>query len=523
MVLKITHCIDVTGKVIKIGQFFTSEENGVYRTIECLGDGYKAKKLVHTYAKCTLPTGDKVTEGHLYVTHLDPEKKRSQLQSGEIMSCVRMGNEVQLQCTGCVTLNGKQIGLTGYIQVDNQWTQCRRYKDGCRLINVTHDYVDCKFEDMWHDNKEYFNSTNGVSFYYCNHGVISKQGCFIGDKYAIVGEVVYINSKPVLCDLTNKYTEFGNLTGCTLENGNFKKFSENWRDGGTMKRCTFTFGPEGINASVIQSYACIHNGEVVSLNQIVEEKDGTYWKCASIGEDSIKMRELSSSELEEYLHKKSWRLSLMEYYAIGSHHNRDSNSKEKDTKSTKIDAESLKNISNKREQQEILSADLMPVSEISTKQVASTNEVVTSTSSSQQVPTTKQYVEEDIEMGLSLGAPLECTDLLPYCSRLVGFCQMDKFHLHITATNDTENMAKLDEFFRKLHSSRESEEIPKTEHISAKNCASQAIPPKKQLELLVEVICPKTCQRCKSMEYEERLITYLEEAWMCENQNKQNK
>ena len=78
----------------------------------------------------------------------------------------------------------------------------------------------------------------------------------------------------------------------------------------------------------------------------------------------------------------------MEYYAIGSHHNRNSTSKEKDTEITKIDDESLKPKSNKKEQQEILSADLKPVSEISSKQVASTIEVVTSTSSTQQVPTT---------------------------------------------------------------------------------------------------------------------------------------
>lgn len=40
---------------------------------------------------------------------------------------------------GCVTNTGEHVGISNYHHISNQWTQCRRFHDGCRLINVTND------------------------------------------------------------------------------------------------------------------------------------------------------------------------------------------------------------------------------------------------------------------------------------------------------------------------------------------------------------------------------------------------
>ena len=89
--------------------------------------------------KCTLPSGEKVTEGNFQVEPLSSNMpSKPFLQKGEIISCIRNGKEVSLKCTGCVTEHTSiHVGVAGYVEVNGQWTQCRRTSDGCRLINVT--------------------------------------------------------------------------------------------------------------------------------------------------------------------------------------------------------------------------------------------------------------------------------------------------------------------------------------------------------------------------------------------------
>uniref|UniRef100_A0A914PFZ3 Abnormal cell migration protein 18-like fibronectin type I domain-containing protein n=1 Tax=Panagrolaimus davidi TaxID=227884 RepID=A0A914PFZ3_9BILA len=142
LVLKVINCIDSTGTEVEIGSFFTTEdENGNHQTTECLGDYFKAKKTVLQWTKCTLPSGIKVTEGNFHVVPLSSKNSSTNkppLQKGEIVSCIRNGKEVGLKCTGCVSeYTSVHVGISGYVEIKGQWTQCRRTKDGCRLINVT--------------------------------------------------------------------------------------------------------------------------------------------------------------------------------------------------------------------------------------------------------------------------------------------------------------------------------------------------------------------------------------------------
>jgi len=102
--------------------------------------------VVHKWTKCTLPNGKRLIEGNFVTEDVKADELKSALQKSEIVSCGRDGQEVLLKCTGCVTSNGVHVGITGYANVGGQWTQCRKFKEGCRLINVT---TDCECGVGW--------------------------------------------------------------------------------------------------------------------------------------------------------------------------------------------------------------------------------------------------------------------------------------------------------------------------------------------------------------------------------------
>uniref|UniRef100_A0A915DB28 Abnormal cell migration protein 18-like fibronectin type I domain-containing protein n=1 Tax=Ditylenchus dipsaci TaxID=166011 RepID=A0A915DB28_9BILA len=308
VILKITHCVDNAGQLVKIGDFFSQKgENGEHVSVECAGDELKAKKIVHKWTKCTLSNGRKLIEGNFVTDDVHKESLKSVLQKSEIISCVRDNADVALKCTGCVTSTGVHLGVTNYVNVAGQWTQCRKYKEGCRLINVTSDYVDCQFEGKNIGNGNYFQSKSGLSSFYCNHGVVTKQGCLLSGNLILVGDVRYLNDRPFL------------LIGCDLPDGKFKRFLDTWRDGSVMKRCSWLATVDGITQSQIVPFACVDGKETVPLNKIVQKTNGDYQKCAHSDENDLvlEMRSPTPEELDDHLKKKTTKLNLVEYYGIG--------------------------------------------------------------------------------------------------------------------------------------------------------------------------------------------------------------
>lgn len=57
-----------------------------------------------------------------------------------------------LNWAGCVATNGQELAISRFTNVAGQWTQCRRFKDGCRLINVT---SDCNSNKQINDNSKF--------------------------------------------------------------------------------------------------------------------------------------------------------------------------------------------------------------------------------------------------------------------------------------------------------------------------------------------------------------------------------
>ncbi|KAI1723120.1 hypothetical protein Ddc_07315 [Ditylenchus destructor] len=269
--LKITHCVDNTGKLVSMGEFYTQPAgNGEHMSVECVGDEFRAKKVVHKWTKCTLSNGRKLIEGNFVIDDVDKESLRSVLQKSEITSCVRDNADVALKCTGCVTSTGVHLGVTNYVNVGGQWTQCRKYKEGCRLINVTSDYVDCQYEGKTIANGNYFQSASSLSSFYCNHGVVTKQGCLVNGSLILMGDVRYINDRPFLCEQSDQLTSFNGLIGCDLPDGKFKRFLETWREGSVMKRCSWLATVDGITQSQIVSYACMDGKEPTTKLNLVE-------------------------------------------------------------------------------------------------------------------------------------------------------------------------------------------------------------------------------------------------------------
>ncbi|KAF7634858.1 hypothetical protein Mgra_00005750 [Meloidogyne graminicola] len=215
--LKITHCIDNEGKLVKVGEYFTQkfpeDSEKKFSSVECVGNEFLAKKVVHEWSSCELPKGGKLVEGDFIWQDISKNSLRSLLQKKEIVACLREENNVKLKFTGCVATTGQEVVISRYANVAGQWTQCRRFKEGCRLINVTSNYIDCEFEGRTYKHGTTFESSSKRSFYICSHGQIIKQGCFIqGQELTLVGDVKYIDGiKPVLCVENDNFTLFNNL------------------------------------------------------------------------------------------------------------------------------------------------------------------------------------------------------------------------------------------------------------------------------------------------------------------------
>uniref|UniRef100_A0A1I8BZM4 Uncharacterized protein n=1 Tax=Meloidogyne hapla TaxID=6305 RepID=A0A1I8BZM4_MELHA len=351
-IYKFQDCIDNEGKLVKIGEFFTqpTPENseGKYTSVECVGNEFLAKKVVHEWANCELPKGGKLVEGDFVWQDIPTNSMRSLLQKQEIIACLREENNVKLKCTGnvsflmeidsikgCVATTGQELVISRYANVAGQWTQCRRFKEGCRLINVTSDYIDCEFEGKIHKHGTTFESSSRRSLYICSHGQVIKQGCFIqGQELTLVGDVKYIDGiMPALCVENDNFTMFKSLVGCDLPDGRFKRFMQVWRDDDTMKRCSWAFNSDGsIERSEINSYACLDGSEEIPLNKVVQRENGQFVKCASLENNvnehigvkrstntggNLIIRNLTRNELIELSTKKLAKQNVIEYFGVG--------------------------------------------------------------------------------------------------------------------------------------------------------------------------------------------------------------
>uniref|UniRef100_A0A0K0DY86 Abnormal cell migration protein 18-like fibronectin type I domain-containing protein n=1 Tax=Strongyloides stercoralis TaxID=6248 RepID=A0A0K0DY86_STRER len=323
VVLKILNCIDLEGNPVKIGDWFTKEVNNNRTTIECHGNEQSAKKVIFKWTSCLID-GEHVIEGNFRVKYAHDLNKvyKNDLQIGEIVSCKRENGIVEAKCTGCVGKDNIHVGIAGYSKIGEQWTQCRRHVDECKLVNVGKHYVDCTFNGISYAAGEYFNATNGIASYTCINGYVKKQGCWIGEEFKRIGEVFYENDTPFVCDYrSDSYIGFGAHKGCLTQgnNKNFIKFGESWREGNVMKRCSWEIIDEGMSSPKIEEYACVYFEKIVPLNKIIRDEinKNILKKCAYDNKGTLNMRILTESEMAKWLRKKTYNLDLLEYYGKG--------------------------------------------------------------------------------------------------------------------------------------------------------------------------------------------------------------
>uniref|UniRef100_A0A7E4UM29 Ig-like domain-containing protein n=1 Tax=Panagrellus redivivus TaxID=6233 RepID=A0A7E4UM29_PANRE len=487
LVLKIVNCIDYTGAVVDLGGFFTSEdEEGQHRTTECLGDATKVKKTVHQWTKCKLANGKLLTEGNQHVEPLTSASvNKHPLQKGEIISCIRENKVVKTRCTGCVTEHTSiHLGVAGYGKVKDQWVQCRRAPEGCRLVNVTGNYLECQLTGSSETfaSGTYFNDSTGISTYYCNHGHPSKQGCHLDGKWALVGEVVYTDGgEPLLCDSSAGYAVFNGLLGCTLEDGTVKKFQEVWRENDSMKRCSWTYDHTGINDSKIVSYACARGDEeVVPLNKVLQTEDGTYEKCAKdAATGELHIRPLTEDELIVYIKRKNLRIDLSEYFARGGRGRVESFTAKPQAAPAAVPAPAA-------------APALLPLLPIAPFEVAPappSDVYIVPEANDDFVRQTTRILQQATE------APSTCADLVPFCGRLTAYCpNFDKYDL-INGTNEAVEVYQ--------------------QGASVSICENAFMTHQRKMKMLVNLVCPKTCHSCLKSDQADKLVSKLQLAAKC--------
>uniref|UniRef100_A0A914HD59 Abnormal cell migration protein 18-like fibronectin type I domain-containing protein n=1 Tax=Globodera rostochiensis TaxID=31243 RepID=A0A914HD59_GLORO len=463
--LKITHCVDHDGKLVRVGEFYTHPEetnSDQFTSVECVGNEFLAKKIIHKWSNCLLADGKKLVEGDFTVQDFPRNSMRSQLQKLEIVACLHEEGNVRLKCTGCVATNGQELAVTRFANVAGQWTQCRRFREGCRLINVTQDYIDCEIEGTSHKHGSTFESATSKSLFICSHGQIIKQGCFIqGRELTLVGDVKYVDGvTPALCVDNDNFTFFNGIVGCDLPDGRFKRFMEVWRDGDVMKRCSWAFNSDGsIARSEISTYACLDGLEVIPLNKVIQKDGGRrYVKCArmdaapssdegSAGDGvhnsgTFGWRNLTESEFVELTTKKLARQNLMEYFGVGR-------------RASPLLAPAPPNA-----------------------------------------------------FGGKAKTQSECVDLLPFCPRLSGYCPFMNGPLERgLALESFSELRELQARFEQFGGRGEPLSLPV-------GCEKQPSTFQK-LQLLIELACQQTCQKCSNVSEKESALAHLENTSHC--------
>uniref|UniRef100_A0A0N4ZWF8 Abnormal cell migration protein 18-like fibronectin type I domain-containing protein n=1 Tax=Parastrongyloides trichosuri TaxID=131310 RepID=A0A0N4ZWF8_PARTI len=323
VVLKILNCIDHEGNAVQIGNWFTTEVNNNRTTIECHGDEQSAKKVIFKWTSCLID-GEHIIEGNFRVKYAKDLNKsyKNELQIGEIISCKRENGIVETKCTGCVGKDNIHIGIAGYSKIGDQWTQCRRHIDECKLVKVGKHYVDCEFNGVSYAGGEYFNATNGIASYSCINGYVKKQGCWIGEEFKRIGEVFYENDTPFVCDTRSEsYIGFGEHKGCERQgtDKDIIKFGETWRENNVMKRCLWEINSEDLSIPKVEQYACVYLEKIVPLHKVVRDdiNKNVLKKCAIDSNGSLTMRTLTEEENNKWLKKKTYNLDLLEYYGKG--------------------------------------------------------------------------------------------------------------------------------------------------------------------------------------------------------------
>ncbi|TKR58548.1 hypothetical protein L596_029977 [Steinernema carpocapsae] len=310
---KIINCVDDNERIVEIGQFFTRVDGDRRVRVECEGNATEAKKTVVQWTSCTLPSGEKLSEGGI---HLRYAKNASGPQTAEIFSCKRDGPKVSLKCTGCVTSAGDQVVVSSYAAVDGVQMQCRRFDDGCRLIKIDPKYLDCSLEGNKYPHGSFLNSTDGINYYFCKHGFLEKRGCFVEDQFISIDDLIYVNTKPVFCRREPGVGTFGNYNGCTLKNGSQIKFKDVFEDKLTMKRCLWTYDGREINGTKIEPYACVdkETGRTVLINKFFQNGPlHTVKKCVKKDDGTLELRQPTTEEFLQYANSAlSYNLLLSE-------------------------------------------------------------------------------------------------------------------------------------------------------------------------------------------------------------------
>ncbi|KAK0405027.1 hypothetical protein QR680_017767 [Steinernema hermaphroditum] len=327
---KIINCVDDNERVVEIGQFFTRVDGGRRVRVECEGNATEAKKTVVQWTSCTLPSGEKLSEGGI---HLRYSKDSSSPQTAEIFSCKRDGPKVSLKCTGCVSSAGDQVVVSGYATVSGVQMQCRRFDDGCRLIKIDSKHMDCTLDGDSYPHDSVFNSSDGINLYYCKHGFLEKRGCFVNGEFVAVGDLTYTGKKPVFCGRERGLSTFGKYTGCTLKNGTVIRFKETVEEGPMMRRCLWTYTGKEINGTKLEAYgrsppeewearideiasACVdkESGRRIFAEKYLQKGAlHTVLKCSRNADGTLELRQPSTEEFLQYANSAlSYNLLLSE-------------------------------------------------------------------------------------------------------------------------------------------------------------------------------------------------------------------
>ncbi|CAJ0586134.1 unnamed protein product, partial [Mesorhabditis spiculigera] len=277
------NCLDATGKVLKPGEeremadkttykCFYDKEMDVHLSVDGSSPGcqqgiqvYKERSTWMIYR----PTEAEVTKG-----------KTVQLGIGAATVCERGENgELHAREYGCITADNQRVDPDGYGLVEGHVVKCVWGAEHRLHFELANDeLIACLIDGKRIVTGTEWQSEDKKEQLMCKFGHVYKTGCWVEGELIPVHEFKYVKGTGYQCGekIGEGYHNFGELHGCTLQNGTVAKFFDEWDTVDKVLLCRYRID-HGVVSAFVQQIYCRWNGTRVGLGE-----------TAAIGVDVVK-------------------------------------------------------------------------------------------------------------------------------------------------------------------------------------------------------------------------------------------
>ncbi|EGT43092.1 hypothetical protein CAEBREN_32369 [Caenorhabditis brenneri] len=221
--------------------------------------------------------------------------------------CYQEDNVKGYKIIGCQPSND----LTGTTLIQWETFDEKWFKYHCVIDGLNAQYsvkeLGCSHNGQVYRHNQEWTSQDGSTAYACQFGKVVKKGCLVGTLLVPLYSVRYVDGEAFYCSQGTEVKSFGNLKGCTTQEGDIIPFEGRAKNGNMLESCAFSFNRDGTVEFKWTQVGCIYSKEVITVNAIQKIGDD-YVHCVLNGTNGYISKLMTRDEVEKWLTatKQQW-------------------------------------------------------------------------------------------------------------------------------------------------------------------------------------------------------------------------